>query len=231
MTDQPEEPSGDEEVAYELDDWAAQDRDLLDRLLTTNGVAHAWQGGTLSVGSEDEAVVDALIDEIAAASLPGLDPEAAKVVYEVAEWSPEDRADLVDALTEEGVRHAFDEMGDLLVEEIDEDRVDLVIAELVDDEEAEVDDAPEASEVLSALFVAADKLRKNPRDGRTIGQAIDGATTVVAMSPPYGIDRATWAKVGLRAGALRRALEDEAPDDDAVVAAAEELRDLLHPMV
>jgi hypothetical protein len=50
------------------------------------------------------------------------------------------------------------------------------------------------------------------------------------MSPPYGFERATWAKIGLRAGTLRNALESEA-DDEEVVAVAEELRELLHPMV
>jgi hypothetical protein len=159
-----------------------------------------------------------------------LEPEAEKVLYEVAEWSPEDRADLVDALNEEGVRHAFDEMGDLLVDAIDEDRVDLLMDELVDEDDDEEDDAPEATSVLSDLFVSADKLRKHPRDATAILTAVDASTSAIAMSPPYGFERATWAKIGLRAGALRAALETEADDED-VVAAAEELRELLHPMV
>jgi hypothetical protein len=220
----------DVEVSYELDDWAVESRELLDRLLTTSDVVHTWQGGTLSVGGEDEAVVDALIDEVAAASLPGLDPDAEKVVYEVAEWSPEDRADFTDALEEEGVRYVFDEMGDLVVEAIDEDRVDAIVDELTDGED-EGEDAPDVTNVLSELFVAADKLRRSPRDGRAIGRAIEEAAIVIAMSPPYGFERGTWAKVGLRAGALRKVLEVDDPDDEAVVAAAEELRDLLHPMV
>ncbi len=50
------------------------------------------------------------------------------------------------------------------------------------------------------------------------------------MPPLYGFERAVWAKVGLRAGALRTALETEAEDED-VIALAEELRELVHPMV
>ena len=51
------------------------------------------------------------------------------------------------------------------------------------------------------------------------------------MSAPYGFERRIWAQVGLRAGALRAALEDEVHDDEVVSTTAEELRDLLHPMV
>ena len=219
------------DVSYELDDWSTDSRELLDRLLTTNDVTHAWQGGTLSVGGEDEAVVDDLIAEVEATLLPGLDAEAEKVVYEVAEWSPEDRADLTDALVEEGVRYVFDEMGDLVVEAIDEDRVDAIMEDLTDGEDEAEEDAPVATDVLSELFVAADKLRKSPHDGKAISRAIEESTAVIKMPPPYGFERRTWAQIGLRAGALRNLLEDEGADDDAVVEAAEELRDLLHPMV
>jgi hypothetical protein len=224
-------PADQVDVSYELDDWSVESRELLDRLLTTNEVTHAWQGGTLAVGGEHEAVVDDLIGEVEAGLLPGLDPEAEKVVYEVAEWSAEDRADLTDALTEEGVRYVFDEMGDLVVVAIDEDRVDLIIEDLTDGDDAEEEDAPVATDVLSELFVAADKLRKSPHDGKAIARAIEESTAVIKMSPPYGFERATWAKVGLRAGALRKLLENEDVEDEAVVEAAEELRDLLHPMV
>ncbi len=218
------------ELSYELDEWSTESRELLDRLLTTNQVAHAWQGGTLGVSSDDEGMVDELIGEVEATLLPALDPEAEKVVYEVAEWSPEERADLTDALVEEGVRYAFDDMGDLVVVAMDEDRVDTIIDGLTDGEE-EVDDGPLATEVLSELFVAADILRKSPRDARAIGTARERAIAVIALPPPYGFERRTWAQVGLRAGALRKALEDDAPDDETVAEVAGELRDLLHPMV
>ena len=224
------QPSRPTELSYELDEWSTESRELLDRLLTTNEVTHAWQGGTLSVADDDEGLVDELVGEVEATLLPALDPHAEKVVYEVAEWSPEDRADLTDALVEEGVRYLLDDMGDLVVVAMDEDRVDTIIDELTD-EEGEADDGPVATDVLSELFVAADKLRKSPRDARAIIEARDQAAAVIALPPPYGFERRTWAQVGLRAGALRKALEDDAPDDDVVAEAASELRDLLHPMV
>jgi DNA-directed RNA polymerase subunit F len=220
-----------EELSYELDEWSTESRELLDRLLTTNEVNHAWQGGTLMVAADDQEMVDELIGEVEATLLPALDPEAEKVVYEVAEWSPEDRADLTDALADEGVRYVFDEMGDLVVEAIDEDRVDALIEELTDGEDVVDDDVPVATDILSGLFVAADKLRKSPRDGKAILAAREQAAAVIALPPPYGFERRIWAQIGLRAGALRALLEEGAPDDEVVSEAAEELRDLLHPMV
>lgn len=233
MDDQPSEgqPTEHAELDYELDEWSTESRELLERLLTTNEVNHAWQGGTLSVAADDQGMVEELIGEVEATLLPALDPDAEKVVYEVAEWSPEDRADLTDALVEEGVRYVFDEMGDLVIQAIDEDRVDTLMDDLTDGETEEVDDAPMATDVLSDLFVAADKLRKSPRDAKAILAAREQAIAVIALPPPYGFERRTWAQVGLRAGALRALLEDESPDDETVTEAAEELRDLLHPMV
>jgi hypothetical protein len=229
--DETDEPSDHDELSYELDEWSTESRELLARLLTANEVTHAWQGGTLSIAPHDEGLVDELIGEVEATLLPALDPDAEKVVYEVAEWSPEDRADLTDALVEEGVRYVFDDMGDLVVVAMDEDRVDTIIDGLTDGEEVDDGDEPVAAELLSDLFVAADILRKSPREARAIANARDQAAAVIALSAPYGFERRTWAQVGLRAGALRKALEEETPDDDTVTEAAGALRDLLHPMV
>jgi hypothetical protein len=220
----------DDQLTYELDAWPVEARELLERLLTSNGIAHAWQGGTVTVSAEDEDVVDDLVDEAEATIVPTLDPESERVIYEVAEWTPEARADLADALVEEGVRHEFDDMGDLVVDAIDEDRVDAIIDELSDEDDEE-DDGPEANEVLSALFLAADKLKRSPRDARAAGAALESVDEVIRMSPPYGFDRRTWAQIGLRAGKLRTTLDAELTDDDAVIAAAEELRELIHPLV
>jgi hypothetical protein len=219
----------DDQLTYELDAWSVEARELLDRLLTSNEIAHAWQGGTVTVSPDDEEAVDELIDEVDATFSSALDPSVERFVYEVSEWSPEEQADLADALVEEGVRHEFDDKGDLVVEAIDESRVDAVIADLTDDDEEEP--GPEANDVLSALFLAADKLKRSPRDARAAGAALESVDEVVRMPLPYGFDRRTWAQIGLRAGKLRATLDAELTDDDAVIAAADELRELIHPLV
>jgi hypothetical protein len=49
---------------FELDEWSVEDRGLLDRLLTGEGIAHVWQGSTVIVPQVDEHRVDDLIDQV-----------------------------------------------------------------------------------------------------------------------------------------------------------------------
>lgn len=49
---------------YELDEWGEQERQLLSRALAGAGIAFAWSGQVLLVGTADEAVVDTLLDDI-----------------------------------------------------------------------------------------------------------------------------------------------------------------------
>ena len=44
----------DDQLAYELHEWAGESRRILDQLLTSQGIAHAWQGATLVVSEIDE---------------------------------------------------------------------------------------------------------------------------------------------------------------------------------
>jgi hypothetical protein len=218
-------------LAYELDEWSAEARTLLDRLLTANDVTHAWEGGTLVVAPVDEEAVDDLVDEVEMATLPTLEPESERVVYEVADWPVRARQALSDVLVAQGIRHEWDGMGDLVVEAEDEARVDAIFDGFEDEEVGEEEDGPEATEVMSALFLAADRLRRSPRDPKATGAALDAVADIVALGPPFGFDRRTWAQVGLRAGELRAALRTDPADDEAIVEAAETVRTLLHPMI
>ena len=49
---------------FELDVWSVEDRELLDRLLNGEGVAHVWQGSTVVVSRADEHRVDELVDQV-----------------------------------------------------------------------------------------------------------------------------------------------------------------------
>lgn len=64
--DGPEQPDAaeDEPLVYELDDWNEEDRAKLSTLLTTEGIAHQWDGDELLVNEADEARVDAVLDQV-----------------------------------------------------------------------------------------------------------------------------------------------------------------------
>ena len=45
--------SDEDQLAYELHEWAGESRRILDQVLTADGIAHAWQGATLVVDGRD----------------------------------------------------------------------------------------------------------------------------------------------------------------------------------
>src|SRR5688572_24870190 len=92
-----------EQLAYELEELDGESRLLVDRLLTGEDIAHAWEGATLVVRAADEEAVDAVMEQVDASSAPVLDPDADQVVYEVADWPEEQRMQLTDALVAAGV--------------------------------------------------------------------------------------------------------------------------------
>ena len=243
VEDQPMIPDaighGDEEqLAYELDDLANADRFAIDRALAEVGVVHAWDDDrtTLLVSPDDEAAVDAVLegDEEEAAFA---DDDAEHLVYELSDWDGGRRAELAARLMAEGIAHDFDEAGDLVVLEADEERVDaLVDAIEYPDQLGEADDDPgglDAVEALSALFVAADRLVHSPADSEGVVGAVDASLAAEAMALPFGFAPAVWEELLERAAALRRLLEtdDEVVDDDAVVEAATRLRAALRNYV
>lgn len=119
--------SENEEVDYALDDWGLEQRVLVDGLLTSIGVPHAWQGGTLTVRAADEEAVDRVIDDLDLTSEPAIAPDAERVGYEVSGWTGGQAAALADRLGAEGIAYEWDELGDLVVAGADEGRVDEIL--------------------------------------------------------------------------------------------------------
>lgn len=151
-----------------------------------------------------------------------------EVVFELRDWTDDDRAALGAALGEKGIAFSWEE-GDLIVDEPDADAADAAIDaieypdELAEDEGE--DDGGAGYELMSALFVSADRLMHDPADP-VIGGAFDeAADAVVAAGPPYGIAREEWRQVQELAANLSEQL-DEA-DDDVIARDAAALRQLL----
>ena len=98
VTDDPEgrPHGGNDRTEFALDEWSEQDRALLDRLLTGEGIAHTWQGASVVVAVGSQFAVDALIDAV---------EEGTAVEAELLAAAPVDVGDAQDAWDDD----AFDD--------------------------------------------------------------------------------------------------------------------------
>ena len=214
--------SGRKETEYQLDDWSREGHQLLERVLVASEVPHVWQGGLLVVRRADEERVDALIDEVQVATLPTLTPGGERVVYEVAEWVDDAKFQLADSLDAAGVAWEWDGMGDLVVDGADEDAVDDRI-DALDLDEGDTEgpatgaDGLGSADVLSDLFVAADRLRRNARDHQGVLALVDRVQDLEGLGLPYGFDRQAWESLVAEGVALRALFETDDDVDDALI--------------
>jgi hypothetical protein len=177
------------------------------------------------------------------------------VIYELHDWSPDERGALEMRLEAAAIEHRW-EAGDqplaeppppygtghrwavwpnLVVNEEHEDAVDALLDEVefpdalegVDDEEASDEDV---YAVMGNLYTAADKLKNDPADLAVAGEFFDAADVARGAAAPYGIDGDVWSRVQSLATTVTERLEAEAPDDE-VGQLATELRDLLFQYV
>jgi hypothetical protein len=191
---------------FELDEWSMEDRELLDRLLTGEGIAHVWQGSTVIVSPADVHRADDLIDQV--------EEEAASSVVQVGAGTDADAGD-----GGEGVLAALDGDGD----DGDEDWDDW-------------DGGVDAQEVLGGAFVAADRLARRASDPDGVVGMVDAQRAMAAMELPFGFEAATWDDLVARVDVLGTALTVADGDDDALGAEeieelAGEQRAVLRPIV
>ena len=179
----------------------------------------------------------------------GQDEGGEVVVYELEDWTTEQRGALETRLMAEGIEHqwempegidaedsleggpAWQDATDLVVGERDEATVDTLLDEIEFPDELEaVDDDGEADEavysVMSNLYVAADRLKDNAADMAQVGEFFDAADAATKLEAPFGIDEIEWAQIQSMARNISTALENEV-EDEAVQAQAQELRDIL----
>jgi len=162
---------------------------------------------------------------------PYLEPTRDEVGYDLEDWDPTRRGELVAQLTAHSIPHRWEE-GELVVREGDADAVEPIIDDIDNpdalDEEDDDDDA--AAELLSSLYVAADVLAGDHANPGAVLDLCQGEADAQEMDAPYGVASATWTEIKRRAGELAALLDDNT-DEDAIRHAARELRDLLHPLV
>lgn len=229
--DDEEELTG--QVEFELSDWGSRERKLLDEELTALGVRKAWEAGTLVVAASDGDIVDDLIDEIEERTALDLGPDVTPVVYDVTDWPAglEDR--FIEALIEARIAHMRG-YRELTVGVDDEEQVDTLVDEVTSAWEDEQDDdasGPDAQEVLSELFVSADRLLHDPSDRPATVRFDDASEAARAMAVPFGFVEADWTAITDRVEALADLLGETESSDDDITSAATDLRSHLRPLV
>ncbi|MYB87936.1 MAG: hypothetical protein F4X85_12105 [Acidimicrobiaceae bacterium] len=252
----PDQDPGDGEagewLAYELHEWSLESRVMLQQLLTVDKVVHSWQGTTLMVHESLEEKGDSLVDEVEeterakeATSRP-IGPEDSLTAFELAEWSEALRSELVERLVQARVPHILDtggdadqetepgEVCDLLVREADEDRVELVIDDLLArEEEAQFEelDGLEVNTLLSDLFVACDRLRKDPGDLDGIRGVVTNARRIAGVRTPFGFSAPNWRTLRNTVRELLDLVESEDTDRDDLRELAHRMSDTLRTLV
>ena len=233
----------DESIAYDFDELEPIQRLTIDEAFAEAGIAHAWDGTSLVVREEDEEAADRIIDEADRDAV--LDSDAEQVVYELEDWDDARREELVAALDAATIEHAFDSESNLVVFEDDEARVDAIVDAIEFPDQLPVpDDAEEEAaeerleeeagvdpqDVLSELFVAADRLMHDATDHEGVLAMVDGAALAETLPLPYGFAPAVWQDILGQVTGLSAAISGDA-DDEAIVEAATTLRTTLRQFV
>lgn len=162
---------------------------------------------------------------------PALAPGDDEVGYDLGDWGDDERAQLAATLAGEGIASRWEEH-ELVVKEADADHVEELIEE-IDNPDAlaeEPDDDDGGADVLSALYVSADVLKDDPTAAMAIVELLEAAERASILGPPYGLDGDVWKEVQRRADVVADLLGAEA-DEEAVAAAARDLRDAVFPLV
>lgn len=222
---------GDDEVTYDLDEWAPHDLTVLRDRIDTLGVPHSWEGTTLVVAAADEAWVERIMDQVDEdLSTAVEEDDDEQVAYDLTDWDDDSCLRLLDALAAEEIPYGLD--GDeLLVGSGDEARVDEIVEALTTPGAILTTGGPASFEAMSELFVAADELSHDPDDAGAIASLVQGARAAAGATAPYGMEPGWWDGVVARAGALADLLESPSPDDDQVVDLASALRAELRPYI
>jgi len=228
-----------EQVTYELGGWSLDLQAEAAEVLAESEIPHAWNGTDLVVHVDWENTVDELLDDVERGATGGVDTSDDELVYELDEWPADDRTSLSSKLDEAGVPHRWEDSSTLVVAPGDEELVEAVLDELefphalaVDPNDV-VDEVSEATsfEVLSSLFLAADRLKGNPVDGDGIADLADALEKADPDAPPFGIVPGLWRDAVERANRIADALADDDDRSDDVAIESAGLQALLRPYV
>ena len=246
-----------ESVHYDLGAWNLDQRAAVAEVFAEAEIPHAWVGDEVVVPAELEEVADVLLDRLeqefgvdgAAGSTGGLSAAIDEAdddditEYELDEWADNERARLSELLVASGIPFKWE--GALLVTLTDfEDTVD----ELLDAVEAgdvtivdssgsgrgtvSVADSDVSGETLTQMFLAAERLQRDPLDADGLALLVRVLDDVEDGGTPFGVPVPAWRRALELADQLADALAGaEIPDEIGAMEVAQRLFVTLRPHV
>jgi hypothetical protein len=236
----------DVQVRYDLSAWTFDQQAELASVLAEAELPHGWDGNELVVPEEVEPEVDALIadveqrlgieteEPVAAPEAIALADDAPSVEYDLGDWNDHEHELITTALVVDGVPFRWSD-STLFVAADREAHVDGLL-DMVENGllQFEPDERRERLpfETLSTFFLAADRLKRKPRDADGLAELVKAFEVADPTFPPYGVDGRLWVRTCELAEELVGALVDhEEPDEAAVTEVASDLHDLLRPFI
>ena len=202
-------------VHYDLSAWSFDHRAELAEALADAEVPHYWDDDELVVPEVVEEAVDAMFERLEAELGPfpvGLADDEESVEYGLDEWSDTDRSTLTDALVEAEIPHRWEGATIVVAADAEED-VDALLDAIEAGELGPVDDggADEPPDgALSDIFLAADKLAKDPFDAKARRKLIDLDGVIQPKHPPYALAPRVWTQTVAAVAAIVARIEADA---------------------
>ncbi len=209
-------------------------------VLSSVSFPHSWEESTLVVLARDADQVEGFIGAFESAVLLALDPDAPKVAYDLSGFPDSQLGSTLDWLVEEKIPHELTGEDELVVHEADEAAVERIFDsisspdEIPAQDEAGLDDPSDGlivQDVLSELFVAADRLRHDGRNPGAVLDLVEAADRLDRLPLPFGFAPEEWSALGSQVDDLAGLLESGEFTPEDVEARADRLRDRLHPLV
>ena len=232
-------------VHYDLGAWTWEQRAELSESLAGADLPHVWEGEELTIPELVEGQVDAVFERLEKELGPFpivLADDSESTEFGLDEWTDADRAVLTESWIESEVPFRWNGSTVIVARDAEDAVDDLLDAieagELLTADEDPVAEPPDGA--LSSIFLAADRLSRDPLDVRSRMTLLDISEQIAVEHPPYAFAPRTWAAAvegvqaicaGIRLDSAGHRADGDDGDPPEVRDLATGLRDLLRPYV